>query len=199
MHEIFQFKSVSPEPLILFDVPTLKGDIEPENAEEFIQRLEEEVVTFVSLTEEESNGWNGEVTFVVSSWGGQLDEALIITQDIQRMRETYGVKFKAVAKGYADSAATVVFASADKRIAYSDTEFLIHDPVLKTEEESEQTLTEARYDIYTSRVLKRRAEKLLAKATGKTWQEISAKSKENKPMTAQQALEFGLVNEVRVL
>lgn len=173
--------------LPLFDIPVLKCDISPESAE-----------TMAELLEAEAVGGNKTVDFVISSRGGNLDEAFILTQDMQRIRDTYNVKFRAIAKGYADSAATLVFAAADIRVAYSDTEFLIHEPRIETEEPGEQTLTEARYEVFVTRKLQRRAHKLLAHAMGKSVQEIREIEKIGKPMTAQQAAELGLVHEIRV-
>lgn len=175
------------EKLALYDTPTLVGEINAETSEVLSQLIEAEAVNHKTP-----------IDVVVKSRGGNVEDALVLIQDINRIRETYGVKIRMIAKGYADSSATLLVAMGDERIAYSDTEFLLHEPRLTTEEPGTETLTEARREAYETRRLQRRTWKMLSKRTGKSIQEIKELEKQEKSITSQQAMEFGLIDRIVV-
>lgn len=169
--------------LALYDAVILNDDITPQTALGVVAGIEQKAIDGDKI-----------IDLVVSSRGGDLDETLILLQDLDRLRNTYGCRIKTIARGYAESAATLLVAMGDHRVAYEDTEFLIHEPILTTTGPGEETLTEARREVYETRVAQRKMRKLFAKATGKSLKEVIAK--ENKKMTSREALEFGLIDEV---
>lgn len=177
------------EKVALYDKPTLVGEIMDMNVEIFSQLIEAEAL------QAGSRKAGAMIDIVIKSRGGDNDEALILVQDILRIRETYGVKIRAYAKGYADSSATFIVAMCDERIALGHTEFLLHEPRLTTEESSEQTLEESRIENYETRVGLRRMQKMLAKRLNKPLSEIITEYKKDKPMNEHQAMEFGLIDK----
>ncbi len=124
-----------------------------------------------------------DIELIISSYGGDLDHALAV----YKLLKPVGEKVTAKVIGKVASAATVILLSADKRIADQDAELLIHFPSTElrgTADELEETAMELRKyegrlkEIYSSVA---GAETLL---------------KEERWLTAKEALEAGLITEI---
>ena len=124
-----------------------------------------------------------DIELIISSYGGDLDHALAV----YKLLKPVGDKVTAKVIGKVASAATVILLSADKRIADQDAELLIHFPSTElrgTADELEETAMELRKyegrlkEIYSSVA---GAETLL---------------KEERWLTAKEALEAGLITEI---
>ena len=75
------------EKLALYDAPTLVGEINSESSEILTQLIEHEAVDGGKT-----------IDIVIKSRGGSSEETLLLLQDINRIRETYGVKIRALEK-----------------------------------------------------------------------------------------------------
>ena len=124
-----------------------------------------------------------DIELIISSYGGDLDHALAVYKLLKPVSE----KITAKVIGKVASAATVILLSANKRIADQDAELLIHFPSTElrgTADELEETAMELRKyegrlkEIYSSVA---GAETLL---------------KEERWLTAKEALEAGLITEI---
>ena len=124
-----------------------------------------------------------DIELIISSYGGDLDHALAVYKLLKPISE----KVTAKVIGKVASAATVILLAADKRIADQDAELLIHFPSTElrgTADELEETALELRKyedklkEIYSSVA---GAETLL---------------KEERWLTAKEALEAGLITEI---
>lgn len=178
------------EKVSLHGKPTLIGDVGETSVEIFSQMIEE---TALEVASTKSGNF---VDIVIKSRGGEIDEAHILVQDLLRIRETYGVKIRAYAKGYADSSATFVVAMCDERIALGHTEFLLHEPQISTDEPLDEPLGKSRQDVVEARIAHRRMIKTLAKRIDRPFKEVFDKAKEGKPMNEHEALEFGIIDRI---
>ena len=124
-----------------------------------------------------------DIELIISSYGGDLDHALAVYKLLKPISD----KITAKVIGKVASAATVILLAADKRIADQDAELLIHFPSTElrgTADELEETAMELRKyegklkEIYSGIA---GAETLL---------------KEERWLTAKEALEAGLITEI---
>lgn len=95
----------------------------------------------------------------------------------------------------ADSMASVILQACDKRYALPHARMLIHYlktneiPLNELDEEPEKALRSAKER-------QNSINEIYQKATGRSIEEIKSKMKENKSMTAMEALDFGLIDEI---
>lgn len=168
----------------LYNAIVVKGQITPETAETFSQLLEAKALKHDKI-----------IPIVVSSNGGDTQELFLMLQDMDRVRNTYHCKIRTIAKGYANSAATLLVASGDKgeRWAYPDSEFLIHGVSITVEETETVSWKELKKETLEARQIQRKIYKALALKTGHTLQEIY---QNERPFTSEQAKDFGIIDKI---
>lgn len=124
-----------------------------------------------------------DIELIISSYGGDLDHALAVYKLLKPISD----KITAKVIGKVASAATVILLAADKRIADQDAELLIHFPSTElrgTADELEETAMELRK--YESKL-----KEIYSGIAG-----AETLLKEERWLTAKEALEAGLITEI---
>jgi len=132
-----------------------------------------------------------DITMYINSPGGSFTSLMAIYDTMQYVR----ADIQTVCLGQAASAAAVILAAGTKgkRLALPNSRILIHQPA-----------TEGGYgqssdiEIQAREILRIRSlmEDMLASDTGKSTDEISHDIERDKYLTAEQALEYGIIDEV---
>ena len=130
-----------------------------------------------------------EITLYISSSGGEVDAGLDIYDIIKDSRAPVKAKVYLMA----NSSAVIVLQACRPRIALPDCQILLHR--MKVKEDVEAWMEDPTIMEKHKRTVQRVYE-ILAKETGNAVETIRQKCKENMPMTAEEALKFGLVDEV---
>jgi len=136
---------------------------------------------------------NPEITLQITSGGGSVDVGL----DIYDFLRSYPGKKIGTVQGVARSMAAIILQACDKRIAMRHSSILIHHiskrdiglDELRDKEKIAQildTLEKSQARIYT----------ILSEKTKHTIEEIKVECAKNEDMTAEDALSFGLVDEI---
>ena len=79
-----------------------------------------------------------------------------------------------------------------KRLALPNAEIMIHQPSAGTQGQ----ITDMAIHLKRLEIIKKRMNQILANNTGKTAEEIKAASERDHWMTAQEALDFGLIDKI---
>ena len=132
-----------------------------------------------------------DITLYINSPGGSITAGLAIYDTMQFVRPD----IQTVCLGQAASAAAVLLAAGTpgKRMALPNSRIIIHQPA-----------TEGGYgqssdiEIQAKEILRIRSlmEEMLATDTGKSTEEVSRDIERDKYLTAEQALEYGIIDEV---
>lgn len=136
---------------------------------------------------------NPPLTVCITSHGGDVMAGL----DIYDMLSTYPSPITGIVVSYAQSMAAVILQACSKRMSYRHARIMIHHissrqislDVLR----SGQRLGEVHRDMEK---MQGRIYTILSMMTGQTIRRVSAVCKLDKNMTAQEALEFGLIDEI---
>lgn len=150
------------------------------------RRIIEQLLVLESLDPEKP------ITFIVNSPGGDVNSGLAIYDMIQFIKPTV----KILCSGLTASIATIILSAVprENRFATPMTRFLLHQPLIPMDiygPASELEIT-AREILKTREVLN----KILARATGKTLQQINEDTNRDFWMDAQQAVDYGLVGRI---
>jgi ATP-dependent Clp protease, protease subunit len=132
-----------------------------------------------------------EISMYINSPGGSFTSLMAIYDTMQFIRPD----IQTVCLGQAASAAAVLLAAGTpgRRLAVQNARILIHQPA------TEGTYGQASdLEIQANEILRLRSllEEMLAEQTGKSVEEISHDIERDKILTAQQAVEYGLVDNV---
>ena len=132
-----------------------------------------------------------DITIYINSPGGSFTSLMAIYDTMQYVRPD----ITTVALGQAASAAAVLLAAGTpgKRLALPNSRIIIHQPA-----------TEGTYgqssdiEIQANEILRLRSllEKMIADASGKSHEEVSRDIERDKFLTAEQAIEYGLIDDV---
>lgn len=154
----------------------LKGRITPENV-----HIVMEALAFLSIQNIPS------VSLYINSGGGGVDPGLDLYDLLKRSRK----KMIGIVEGRCSSMAAIVLQGCETRKAYHDAYILIHDISFDRDvAASDKELAERK------RKRQERVYAILSERTGRSVEEIREKCKENKKMSAQEALRFGLIDEI---
>ncbi|MBI3609970.1 MAG: ATP-dependent Clp protease proteolytic subunit [Nitrospirae bacterium] len=130
------------------------------------------------------------ITLYISSPGGCTDAGLDIYDMIKHSKAPIvGMVYR-----MASSMAAVILQACRPRIAFRNTEILIHSvSVRKNLSELEENI-----EVAMAETRKKQEEiyNILTSSTGRTIEEIKQKFKEDKAMTAEDAKKFGLIDEI---
>lgn len=154
--------------------------------------IEGEVQTNFSLLLENEALKRKNITLVIDSPGGDVDDLLLMQQEMDRVRNKYHSSITTVARGkvYSAAACLVSWGDKGKRFAYPDTTFYLHNMQVGVEGD----LKDVRNAIAEATHQQRRIERILASNSGRSVKEI--KSLYNKFLTPQQAMEAGLIDGI---
>jgi ATP-dependent Clp protease, protease subunit len=134
-----------------------------------------------------------DISMYINSPGGSFTALTAIYDTIRYLKPDV----QTVCLGQAASAAAVLLASGTpgKRLALPNSRILIHQPY--TEGTYGQT---SDIEIQANEILRMRAllEKMIADNTGKSMEEVSRDIERDKILTAEEAVEYGLVDQVLV-
>ncbi len=141
-------------------------------------------------TTEKFEALYGNVTVRLNSPGGDVFEALTI---YNRLKNYVGGTVEIVVEGLCASAATVI-ACAGKCISYENALFMIHNPMLELDGYYPSTELTRRLEMLTA--IEGELIKVYVGKTGKSEEEIRAALSEETWLTAEEALAWGLVDEI---
>jgi len=99
-----------------------------------------------------------------------------------------------VATGWCASAGALIFAAAERenRLTLPNTRFLLHQPLGGVGGPASDVEIEARQIL----LMRERLNRIFAEATGQPFEKISRDTERNHWMTAQEALDYGLVGRI---
>ena len=128
------------------------------------------------------------IQLYISSPGGYVSAGLDI-HDVMRHVEC---PVHVVCKGQAASMAAILLAAGDRRLIMPNAEVMIHQPLGGMQGQSVDMEIAARHIVRT----RERLYRLLADYTGQPLEKIEKDSDRDNYMTAEEALEYGLVDEI---
>lgn len=133
-----------------------------------------------------------EITIYIDSGGGNVSAGLDIYDAVKHSKApTRGIVYRR-----ANSMASVILQACNKRQAMKHSEILIHNVSIKpykTHEFKEDYLAKTLAEIFK---VHERNNKILSERTGRTIEEVEKKCIEDILMTAGEAKEFGLIDEI---
>ncbi len=157
----------------------ISGEINKDTANDFAVRM-------LVLDSESSDP----ITVYINSPGGDVDSGFAIYDTIRFVSSPVRV----VGMGLVASAAALIYLSVDKsrRFAFENSTYLIHQPL------SELKGTAIDLDIYAGKLeeLRKKLDGVIAGATGKSVEEVSADTERDHWLSAEEAVEYGIVGKI---
>ncbi len=132
---------------------------------------------------------DAEITIYINSPGGSVQDGLALYDVMQAI----SCPIKTVCMGMAASMAAVLFVAGDKRQMLAHSKLMIHDPrIMQTGGNALDLQTISENLMKTREIMA----DILSKHTGKSVDEILEKTKSDSYFTGDEAVEFGLADEV---
>lgn len=154
------------------------GSITPEQADSLILQL-----LYLSAQS------NQEITMYIHSPGGEVNSGFAIYDAMQLVE----CPIRTVCVGNASSMAALLFAAGDTRCILPHSEVMIHDPLVQQVSGSTMKIKDCADSLLEIRT---RMADILSKRTGRTVEEILEKTERETTFSADQAVEFGLADQV---
>ena len=131
-----------------------------------------------------------DIQFYINSPGGSVTAGMAIYDTMQYIK----CDVATICVGMAASMGAFLLSAGTKgkRMALPNAEIMIHQPSAGTQGQ----ITDMAIHMKRLQTLKERMNKILAENTGKSVEEVTAACERDNFMTAQEALEFGLVDRV---
>ena len=140
----------------------------------------------------ESEDPDKEISFYINSPGGSITDGMAIVDTMNYIK----CPVSTICIGLAASMGSVLLASGakGKRYATPNSEILIHQPLISGGLSGQTT----EIKIHADHMVKTREKlnKLLSEKTGKSLEQIEKDTERDHYMTAQEALEYGLIDEI---
>ena len=138
----------------------------------------------------ESEDPDKDIHLYINSPGGSVSAGLAIYDTMQYIKPDVST----ICMGMAASMGAFLLSSGakGKRIALPNAEIMIHQPSAGTKGK----VTDMEIDVEHFLRIKKNLNEILANNTGKTAEEIKAASERDHWMTAQEALDFGLIDKI---
>ena len=140
----------------------------------------------------ESEDPDKEISFYINSPGGSITDGMAIVDTMNYIK----CPVSTICIGLAASMGSVLLASGakGKRYATPNSEILIHQPLISGGLAGQTT----EIKIHADHMVKTREKlnKLLSEKTGQTLEQIEKDTERDHYMTAQEALEYGLIDEI---
>ena len=157
----------------------ISGEINKDSANDFAVRM-------LVLDSESSDP----ITVYINSPGGDVDSGFAIYDTIRFVNSPVTV----VGMGLVASAAALIFLSVDndRRLAFENSTYLIHQPL------SQLKGTAIDLDIYAGKLesLRKKLDGVIASAVGKSLDEVALDTERDHWLTAEEAVEYGLVGRI---
>jgi len=131
-----------------------------------------------------------DITLYVNSPGGQVTSTLAMYDTMQYVQPDIST----VCLGMAASGGAIILmgGAKGKRFALEHAEIMIHQPLGGTEGQATDIAIHADHIIQTKKLLN----ELIAKHTGKTFEQVSADTERDKFLSAKEALKYGLIDRI---
>jgi ATP-dependent Clp protease protease subunit len=131
-----------------------------------------------------------EIKIFINSPGGHVESGDTIYDMIRFVKPTV----KVIGTGWVASAGALIYAAADKENRYSlpNTRFLLHQPMGGTVGQATDIAIEAEEIIK----MRKRLNQIFAEQTGQPLEKVEKDTDRNFWMSAQEALEYGLVGKI---
>lgn len=131
-----------------------------------------------------------DITLYVNSPGGQVSSTLAMYDTMQHVKPDVST----VCLGMAASGGAIILmgGAKGKRFALEHSEIMIHQPLGGTEGQATDIAIHADHIIQMKGLLNQ----LIAKHTGRKVEQVSSDTERDKFLTAQQALEYGLIDRI---
>ena len=140
----------------------------------------------------ESEDPDKEISFYINSPGGSITDGMAIVDTMNYIK----CPVSTICIGLAASMGSVLLASGEKgkRFATPNSEILIHQPLISGGLSGQTT----EIKIHADHMVKTREKlnKLLSEKTGQSLEQIEKDTERDHYMTAQEALEYGLIDEI---
>lgn len=132
------------------------------------------------------------IEVIMSSCGG-CEYEMLAAYDMMRSLSNIHIVVKAVGKIM--SAAPLILAAGDERLAYPNTQFMVHESWYNLEERHNNArVTVAHYEAITKLWGEKMAERTSLSA--KQWLALTEKTGRDKYFDAEQALKYGLIDKI---
>ena len=130
------------------------------------------------------------ITIFINSQGGHVEAGDTIHDMIKFVKP----EVKIIGTGWVASAGITIFLAANKKNRYSlpNTRFMIHQPAGGVQGQSTEIQIEAREIVK----MRERINRLIAKATGQTYEQVSEDTDRNFWMSAEEAVQYGIVSKI---
>ncbi|MGO2082910.1 ATP-dependent Clp protease proteolytic subunit [Vagococcus sp.] len=130
------------------------------------------------------------ITIFINSQGGHVEAGDTIHDMIKFVKPTV----KVVGTGWVASAGITIFLAADKKHRYSlpNTRFMIHQPAGGVQGQSTEIQIEANEIVK----MRERINRLIAKATGQTYEKVAEDTDRNFWLSATEAKDYGIVHSI---
>ena len=138
----------------------------------------------------ESQDPDKEIQFYINSPGGSVTAGMAIYDTMQYVK----CDVSTICIGLAASMGAFLLAAGTKgkRLALPNAEIMIHQPSAGTQVQ----ITDMALHLKRLEVVKSRMNRILAENTGKSVEQVTADCERDNFMTAQEALEYGLIDKV---
>ena len=130
------------------------------------------------------------ITTFINSQGGHVESGDTIHDVIRFIKP----KVKMIGTGWVASAGITIYLAADKKDRYSlpNTRYMIHQPAGGVQGQSTEIQIEAKEILR----MRKRVNKLIAKATGQTLEQIEKDTDRNFWLSAEEAKDYGIVGKI---
>ncbi|MFQ7603539.1 MAG: ATP-dependent Clp protease proteolytic subunit [Enterococcus avium] len=130
------------------------------------------------------------ITMFINSQGGHVESGDTIHDVICFIKP----KVKMIGTGWVASAGITIYLAADKKDRYSlpNTRYMIHQPAGGVQGQSTEIQIEAKEILR----MRKRVNKLIAKATGQTLEQIEKDTDRNFWLSAEEAKDYGIVGKI---
>lgn len=130
------------------------------------------------------------ITMFINSQGGHVESGDTIHDMIRFIKP----KVKVIGTGWVASAGITIYLAADKKNRYSlpNTRYMIHQPAGGVQGQSTEIQIEAKEILR----MRKRVNKLIAKATGQTLEQIEKDTDRNFWLSAEEAKDYGIVGKI---
>jgi ATP-dependent Clp protease protease subunit len=130
------------------------------------------------------------ITMFINSQGGHVESGDTIHDVIRFIKPTV----KMIGTGWVASAGITIYLAADKKDRYSlpNTRYMIHQPAGGVQGQSTEIQIEAKEILR----MRKRVNKLIAKATGQTLEQIEKDTDRNFWLSAEEAKDYGIVGKI---
>ncbi|MEG0373045.1 MAG: ATP-dependent Clp protease proteolytic subunit [Enterococcus sp.] len=154
-----------------------------EITQELAKTVTEQLLYLSSASEEP-------ITMFINSQGGHVESGDTIHDVIKFIKP----KVKVIGTGWVASAGITIYLAADKEDRYSlpNTRYMIHQPAGGVQGQSTEIQIEAKEILR----MRKRVNKLIAKATGQTLEKIEKDTDRNFWLSADEAKDYGIVNKI---